>query len=55
MAQAAMLPIMEATPVPGCMVRYFYGSGGGCVVERGEDREVYLGGVLLGSQRGSVQ
>jgi hypothetical protein len=33
------------------MVRYFYGSGGGCVVERGEDREVYLGGVLLGSWR----
>lgn len=46
-----MLPIMAATPVPGCTVRYFYGSGGGCVVERGEDREVFLGGVLLGSWR----
>lgn len=46
-----MLPIMEATPVPGCVVRYFYGSGSGCVVERGEEREVYLGGVLLGSWR----
>lgn len=44
-----MLSIVEATPVPGCVVRYFSESGYGCVVERGEKREVYLGGVLLGS------
>jgi hypothetical protein len=51
MAQTAMLSIVEAPPVPGLVVRYFCGSGRGCVVERGEEREVYLGGVLLGSWR----
>jgi hypothetical protein len=51
MAQAAMLAIVEAPPVPGYVARYFYGLGGGCVLERGELREVYLGGVLLGSWR----